>query len=976
MTIKVKSFNVLSFLARFIFPTVITMALFLTAFFSIIIPAIEKNSMDRKREMIRELTSSAWTILASFHNDEMKGILSREEAQKRAIEQITNLHYGREMKDYFWINDMFPKMVVHPYRTDLNGTDLTTYTDPEGKKIFVEMVSIVNRYGDGYVEYMWQWQDEKEIVVPKISYIKGFKPWGWIIGTGIYIDDIEQEIDSLVNNLLQISLFILLIISMLLAFIAAQSFRAMKQQQAAEDALRESEEKYRTLVESAGEGMLMAIEGTFMYANQPVVDLIEYEMDDLRKMEIKDIFEDSEDNSNTEYIKSLMSGEGVPERFETVIKTKSGSLRDVVLSATQISLGGKPGFMAVVTDITNRKQEFSELGESEEKFRTMANNLNVGFFRMTVGRNPRFLEVNPALVNLMGYESREELMSIPVTSLYADADDYKELAPKAFKQGLRLEFVKFRKKDGTIFNASLWGIRIKGQDGKRSYFDGLIEDMSELLNRNEKNELLLSEMQTSLMFFNQQISSIPGADPVRCSDSATIADAIQLMEEKNSGLLLVQDSSDIDSGVITDHDLRKALTTNKGNSSFKVSEIMSSPVISIPAEAYIFEAWLLMIKKGIFHLFITNSAGNITGMLGIQDLVAIQNYSPAVLLKKINTSLKPDDIIEFNKTQPYIIKSMIESGANPQNINHLTTLISDTILTRFIEFAVKEIGPPPVKFSFIVFGSEGREEQTLRTDQDNAIIFDDVEPGQEDDAYKYFLNLGTKVCTWLNDAGYTFCDGNNMAMNPEYCQPISIWKQYFSKWVHNATAEDLLRTKIFFDFRNGYGEESFSLTLREHLDTLVDKNPRFFQMLARNILPMAPPIGLFGNFVVESDGEHRGSFDIKSTMIPIVDFARIYALNNKIHATNTLARLQELKNKNILTKQNHLEMEQAYTYLMQIRLRIQARALSHKDKDPDNYVRPKNLSYIEQKLLKEIFAQTKNFQSRLSYDFTGQLGGI
>lgn len=974
MTIKARSFNILSFLARFIFPTVITMALFLTAFFSIIIPAIEKNSMDRKREMIRELTSSAWTILATFYNDEARGILTREEAQRRAIEQITNLHYGREMKDYFWINDMFPKMVVHPYRTDLNGADLSEYTDPDGKKIFVEMVKIVNQYGDGYVEYMWQWQDEEELIIPKISYIKGFKPWGWIIGTGVYVDDIRREIDSLTNNLLQISLFILLIISMLLAFMAVQSFRAMKQQQAAEEALRESEEKYRTLVESAGEGMLMALEGTFMYANQPVIDLIEYSMDDLRTMEIKDIFEDSEENTNAEYIKALVSGEGVPERFETVIKTKSGTLRDVILSATQISLGGKTGFMAVVTDITNRKQEFSELGESEEKFRTMANNLNVGFFRMTVGRNPRFLEVNPALVHLMGYESREELMSVPVTSLYANPEDYKELAPKAFKQGLRLEFVKFRKKDGTIFNASIWGIRIKGNEGKSGYFDGLIEDMSDLVDRNEKNEVLLSEMQTSLMFFNQQISGIHKINPVTCDASSSIEDAINLMEKDKTDILLVRDSSGKDTGVITDHDLRKALINLKDKRREKIIEIMSSPVISIDDQAYIFEAWLLMIKKGISHLFTTDKTGKITGILGLQDLLAIQNYSPAVLLKKINNASAPDEIIEYNKTQPFIIKSMIESGSKPQNVNHLTTLISDTILARFIEFAVRDIGPPPAKFSFIVFGSEGREEQTLRTDQDNALIFDDVDPDNADGTYKYFLNLGTKVCTWLNEAGYTFCDGNNMAMNPEYCQPISVWKQYFSKWVHNASAEDLLRTKIFFDFRNGYGEESFALSLREHLDSLVDKNPRFFQMLARNILPMAPPIGLFGNFVVESEGEHRGSFDIKSTMIPIVDFARIYALNNKIHATNTLARLQELKNLNILTKQNHLEMEQAYTYLMQIRLRIQARALSHKD--PDNYVRPKNLSYIEQKLLKEIFAQTKNFQSRLSYDFTGQLGGL
>jgi CBS domain-containing protein len=306
----------------------------------------------------------------------------------------------------------------------------------------------------------------------------------------------------------------------------------------------------------------------------------------------------------------------------------------------------------------------------------------------------------------------------------------------------------------------------------------------------------------------------------------------------------------------------------------------------------------------------------------------------------------------------------------------MTTLFSDTILSRFIEFAINELGPAPARFCFLVFGSEGREEQTLKTDQDNALIFEDVGPDKEKSTYRYFMELGIKVCTWLNDAGYTFCEGNNMAMNPEYCQPLSVWMQYFGKWVHNSTPEDLLRTKIFFDFRSAYGEKTFAHDLRIYLDSILVKNPRFFQMLARNILPMAPPVGLFGNFVVETEGKHRGSFDIKSSMMPIVDFARIYALNNNIHATNTLERLEALRNMNILTKQNHQEMEQAYTYLMQMRLRNQARAIPGKDKNPDNFVRPKNLSYIEQKLLKEIFSQTKNFQSRLSYDFTGQIGGL
>jgi len=213
-------------------------------------------------------------------------------------------------------------------------------------------------------------------------------------------------------------------------------------------------------------------------------------------------------------------------------------------------------------------------------------------------------------------------------------------------------------------------------------------------------------------------------------------------------------------------------------------------------------------------------------------------------------------------------------------------------------------------------------------------------------------------------------------MNPEYCQPLTVWKQYFSKWIFNATGEDLLRAKIFFDFRTAYGDENFEHALRGHLNSILTDNSRFFGLLARNILIMAPPIGRFGNFIVESSGIHRGTFDIKSSMMPIVDFARIYALKNRIKASNTTMRLDALHDMKILTDLNHQEMIHAYTYLMQIRLRIQAEAISSRIKNPDNFISPRYLSSIEQKLLKEIFSQTKNFQVRLSYDFTGQIGGI
>jgi PAS domain S-box-containing protein len=969
-----------SFLVRFIFPTAITIALFLTSIFSIVIPTIEKNSLDRKREMIRELTNSAWNILAKFQHDEQQGLITRAEAQKQAIEQIRNLHYGQEMKDYFWINDMHPRMVIHPYRTDLNGKDLSNYTDPDGKRVFVEFVNVVKKQGSGYVNYMWQWKDVKSRIVPKISYVKGFAPWGWIIGTGIYIEDVKAEIASIIRNVIEISLFILGVMSVLLATIIVQSFRTERQRRIAEQALQESEEKYRTLVESAAEGMLMALEGRYMYANQTIVKLLEYSQEEFSGMPVADIFTESKTHPSYHYVQDFIAGNPPPERFEAQLKTKGGDIKEVILSTSPIAIGGRAGYIVVATDITKRKQAEEALGESEEKFRTLANNLNVGVFRRTIGSAPKFIEVNPALVTLLGYSSKQELLSISVVDLYVNPEDRKKLEPKVqqetSKREIKREIVKLKKKDGTLFFSSIWAVIVKDESGNPQYVDGILEDITDIKSREEEQARLLSEMQAALLFLNQPLESLHLRAVVSCSPTTSVQEAVALLDQKNTDVLLVRDDQGNNAGVITDLDLRKNVIAKGCQLDKPVSRIMSSPVVSAPAQACIFEAGLLMEQKKISHLFVTDNQETVIGVLRSDNIAAIQKYSPTILLREIQQAKIPEDIIKQNAVLPYLVSTLINSGAKSQYINHLTTIIVDAVLQKFIDFAIEALGSPPGRFAFIVFGSEGRQEQTLRTDQDNAIIYEDVPHEREEAMQAYFLNLGKKVCGWLNQAGYSYCEGNNMAQNPQWCQPVSTWKRYFGEWIAAGTAEDLLKTKIFFDFRGAYGEQTFVHMLRNHLNEVIAQNPRFFQLLARNVLQLSPPIGFFGNFVVESVGENKKAFDIKSSMMPIVDYARIYALQHNIAATNTFERLQQLYERNLLSQQNYQEMIQAYSYLMQIRLRVQAEAISQGNRKPENYVSPKNLTYIEQKLLKEIFSQTKNFQARLSYDFTGQLGGV
>ena len=268
------SFPWKTFIFRFVVPTFLTIVLFISAFFFVIIPYVRESGMDRKREMIRELTTSAWNILAKLNNDEEKGILTRKEAQSLAIEQIKNLHYGQELKDYFWLNDMTPRMIIHPYRTDLNGKDLSTYTDPDGKKVFLEMVHVVREKGEGFVHYKWQANDNPDSIVPKISYIKGFQPWGWIIGTGVYIDDVNAEIDVVVQNIIAVSIVICMVNILLFVYITRVSYLTHKKQRAAELELKKTKSSLALSEKMASLGRLSAMVAHEI--NNPLSGILSY----------------------------------------------------------------------------------------------------------------------------------------------------------------------------------------------------------------------------------------------------------------------------------------------------------------------------------------------------------------------------------------------------------------------------------------------------------------------------------------------------------------------------------------------------------------------------------------------------------------------------------------------------------------------------------------------------------------------------
>ena len=267
--------------------------------------------------------------------------------------------------------------------------------------------------------------------------------------------------------------------------------------------------------------------------------------------------------------------------------------------------------------------------------------------------------------------------------------------------------------------------------------------------------------------------------------------------------------------------------------------------------------------------------------------------------------------------------------------------------------------------------SVGRTEQTLISDQDNAIIYEDVAPELEKSVHSYFHKFGVIVCDWLNDCGYVYCPGEAMAKNPKWCQPISKWKEYFHTWITNSDQQDLIDLSIFFDFRCIYGESELTNQLQKYLFETVDGQAGFFQHLTKNSLVHKPPVGLLGNILLESKGEHQETFDIKTAIMPISDFSRIYALKNRVGNPNSLDRLEGLLKKGIINRNTYEELKQAYNYLMQLRFKHQAEQIME-NVSADNYINPNSLTQIEQKTLKNIFSQILSIQKKMSYDFTGE----
>jgi PAS domain S-box-containing protein len=347
-----------------ILPAIIAIILFFVSVWLIIIPIVEKNMMNNKKEMIGELTHTAWSLIDEFYHDYRDSIYTKSEAQRLAISKVELMRYGKESKDYFWISDMSPKMVMHPYRKDLNGKSLEDYEDPNGFKLFVEAARIAEESGEGYLDYYWQLREDSSRIVQKISYVKAFPQWDWIVGTGIYIEDVRRDISALKNQIIRISVGITFIIALILLFIIRQSFRIENKRNQAETDLKSSREKFKSLVEAATEGTLLFIDNKVSYANQTFSAFSGFNPEQVLNLKFDDLFDLSWE--------SILEKIDEPEKSVTMqdfLTDVNGKKKEIILSLSKTYAQNETRIIATIRELgTHQRMKIAEtkLGEDVE----------------------------------------------------------------------------------------------------------------------------------------------------------------------------------------------------------------------------------------------------------------------------------------------------------------------------------------------------------------------------------------------------------------------------------------------------------------------------------------------------------------------------------------------------------------------------------------------------------------------------------
>ncbi|MBB1440427.1 cyclic nucleotide-binding/CBS domain-containing protein [Shewanella sp. SG41-4] len=470
-----------------------------------------------------------------------------------------------------------------------------------------------------------------------------------------------------------------------------------------------------------------------------------------------------------------------------------------------------------------------------------------------------------------------------------------------------------------------------------------------------------------------KVTTLVTREPMVLSCNSTIQAVAKIMAEQNISAVLINDP-DIDDqqdssfvGIITEHDLCAKVVAAGISVDNPISQVMSTNLISLDHNAYIFEAMLLMLRNNIDHLPILKNKKPI-GLIEVADIIRYESQNSLLFVSSIFQQKSCEDLVLLSAQLKNCFVRMVNEDANSHMVGRAMSEIGRNFKQRLLELAEEKFGTPPVPYCFLALGSMARDEQLMVTDQDNAIILDN--------SYNvalhggYFEKLADFVCDGLAACGYSYCTGDIMASNPEYRKTRAQWEECFGDWIENPNPQALLNCSIFFDLTGVYGRIKWAEQLNAFILTKAKKNNRFLACLAHNALNRKPPLGFFKDFVMEKDGRHNNSINLKRRgTAPLADLIRVHALAIGSQSQNSFERLEDIIDAGILPTSKGEDLQHAMELISLVRLRHQSTDIES-GIEPDNNIEPESMSDFERRNLKDAFLVLSNAQNFLKYRYS------
>lgn len=945
------------FFQRIVLPAFLAIILYVLSLFVLIIPAFRENIMEEKRTMLKELTNTAWSILYKYNQDFRDGKITDSIAKSQAKARIESLRYGSENKDYFWITDMQPVMVTHPYVHELNGKSLQDFSDPNGKKLFMEAQKIAQEQNEGFIEYCWQLRDNPGVISQKLSFVKRFKDWDWIIGTGIYIHDLETEISALTRKVIILSAVIVFIISLIIIFITHQSLKIERKRNKAEQKLSESREKYRSLLESSTEGILLLMDNKISYSNIFIRNWLGYTEGELISSDIKKIIPETENftYSDTEVQKEI-----------SIIK-KDLTQSNCIVSAIPVTFADKKGILLTFKDISESNNETEKAKDFFQRIEKISEEINFGYFRFDISDKAEFSYVSNTLIKMLGYTRIEEISQTELSRFFSDKAVYKSLIKTTIKgYDFKKANINLKHKSGADINATIQIFTNKNKSGKIRYIDGLIR-LSENTNYSLKNDDCLN------LFTHSGSADILAKDimlpVIKCAHNTKVSSAFEIIARHNTDEIIVE-AEGKPIGVFSYSTYFKHVPNGNFSTDDQVYSFMVSPLKIINENTPAFEAWNNFFDNQNKNILVGNSE-KILGKINAENLLQISGSFMNLMIQNIEKSITIEQLGSLRKKYYQYIVALLKNTSDATTASIAMSTLNDAITKKIVEISISENGQAPVEFSFFTFGSAGRKELSFSSDQDNAFIYAESDKYTQSELQKYFNGLSEKICKYLHLSGLQECSGGYMASNPKWCQPLNVWKNYFFDWICNSDPKSILNVSVFFDLRNLYGSQQLFESMRNYIAEELSGKTAFFFNLAQTVHAFKPPVNLFGNIVSEPNSD---KLDIKNCISTVTAFVRVYALSSGIEYIETLNRIKALKEKGIFSEATSSETEYHFRFLHSLRAKHQAEQYLH-HLECDNYISIKKLTEIDQTIIKKIFSQMNSYQQKLSASFMSSYKG-